>query len=165
MDRIKLSALSLATCCLLLAASAAPASARTITLHFFTKQVYSNFTGPNGQALPPNAPPTLGDRFAFANNDYAGNHKRHSARPVASEHIDCVVNSPTTAICDASLALGGAMLFADNWTLNTASGGPPSAVKLTAGTNQYRHARGTVHIKGVGGPNSNNSDETIVFTP
>lgn len=163
MDRIRLAVVSLAACGAFLAASAVPASARTITLHFFAKQVYSSFTGPNGQALPPNAPPTLGDRLAFANDDYAGNHTHHSRQAVASEHIDCVVNTPTTAICDASLALGGAMLFADNWTL-PATGGPPSVVTLTGGTNQYRHAHGTVHLKSVGA-SGNNSDETITFTP
>lgn len=163
MHRIKTVAVLMAACGVLIAASAAPASARTITLHFFSKQVYANFTGPNGEALPPNAPPTLGDRFSFANDDYAGNHKHHSRRPVASEHIDCVINSPTTAICDAAVALGGAMLFAENWTLNLTTQGPPPSVKLTAGTNQYRHAHGTVYLKPVG--KSNNSDETIRFTP
>ncbi len=164
MLRIRTAAVLAVACGTLIAASAGSASARTITVHFFTKQVYSNFTGPNGQTLPPNAPPTIGDRLAFANDNYAGNHKHHSKRPVASEHIDCVVNSPITAICDASLALGGAMLFSDNWTLNTAMQGPPPVVKLTGGTNQYRHARGTVHLKPVG-KSGNNSDETILFTP
>lgn len=55
------------------------------------------------------------------------------------------------------------MLFADNWSLNLNTQGPASFVKLTGGTNQYRHAHGNVRLKAVG--NSNNSDETVRFTP
>lgn len=163
MHRLRTGAVLAAACGALILASAGPAGAKTLTLHFFSKQVYAKSTGPNGQPLPSNAPPTIGDRFAFANDDYAGNHKRHSKRPVASEHVDCVVNGPTTAMCDGALALGGALLFADNWTINTTSEGPPAVVKITGGTNQYRHAHGTVHFKAV--PHSNNSDETVRFTP
>lgn len=164
MHRLRSAAALVAACGVVIAASASAASARTITLHFFSKQVYSSFTGPSGQPLAGNAPPTIGDRFAFANDDYAGNHKRHSRRPVASEHIDCVVTTPTTAKCDGALALGGALLFADNWTLNLGNQGP-GPIHLTGGTNQFRHAHGTIRVKGVGGPNSNNSDETVRFTP
>ena len=57
------------------------------------------------------------------------------------------------------------MLFADNWTLDLTTQGPPSVIQLTGGTHQYRHARGTVRVKNVGGPNSNNSDDTVRFTP
>jgi hypothetical protein len=166
MHRIKTAAVLVGACGTFLAVMAGAASAKTITLHFFSKQVYSSFTGPSGQALPQNAPPTLGDRFAFASDDYAGNHKHHARRPSSSTHVDCVVNSASTAVCDASLALpSGAMLFADSWTLNLATGGPPAVVHLTGGTNQYRHARGTVQVKNVGGPNSNFSDNTVRFTP
>jgi hypothetical protein len=165
MSRIRTAAVAAATCSILIAASAGVANAKTITLHLFSKQVYSSFRGPNGEALPPNAPPTVGDRFAFANDDYLGNHKHHAKRPFASEHIDCVINSPTTAKCDGALALGGAMLFADNWTLDLTSQSPPSVIKLTGGTNQFRHARGTIRVKPVGGPNSNNSDNTVRFRP
>lgn len=163
MHRIRTAAVLMGACGTFLAATAGVASARTITLHVFSKQVYSKFTGPNGEAVPQNAPPTIGDRFAFANSDYAGNHKHHARRPFASEHVDCVINSLTTAKCDGVIALGGAMLFADNWTLNLTTQGPPSIIHLTGGTNQYRHVHGTVRVKPV--PKSNNSDNTIRFTP
>ena len=63
MHRIRTAAVLATTCGTLIVATAGSASARTITLHFFQKQVYSNFTGPNGQAVPPNAPPAFGDRL------------------------------------------------------------------------------------------------------
>jgi len=156
-------AVTLATCGTTMALSAMPASARTITLHFFSKQVYSSFTGPTGQPLGPTAAPALGDRFSFADDDYVGNHRHHARTPFASDHSDCTIVSAGTALCDGQLALGGSMLFANNFAVSTSSSSGPSKVPINGGTNQYRHAHGTVLTKSL--PHSNNTDTTVIFTP
>jgi hypothetical protein len=163
MNRVRMTVITLGACGALGAIAAVPASAKTITLHFFSKQVYSAFTGPTGQPLPGNAQPTVGDRIEFANDEYVGNHKHHAKRPTASVHVDCTVTSSTGATCDGQLALsGGAMLLASNFTISFTSNAPVNA-KITAGTNQYRHAHGIVISRSIG--NTNNSDDTVKFTP
>jgi hypothetical protein len=61
---------------MVVAVGASAAAAKAVTLHFFSKQVYSRISTANGKPLTPNAPPTVGDRFSFASNDYVGNHDR-----------------------------------------------------------------------------------------
>jgi hypothetical protein len=121
---------------------AAPAVANSTTLHFFSKQVYSKFTGPTGKPLPPHTAPAPGDRVTFASDDYVGTGKHHAKRPTASDREDCTLTSPTAAICDGAIAIGGSMLFADNFTLNFSA--KVTTVKITGGTGRYRHAHGTV---------------------
>lgn len=155
--------LTLAACGTIGALAAVPASAKTITLHFFSKQVYTVFTGPNGQPVAMNAPPAIGDRFVFANDEYVGNHKHHAKQPTASTHVACTVTSAHFATCEGVFAMGGAMLIAPKFTINLASSNAPVKAKITAGTGQWRHAHGTVSSKSIG--NGNTSDDTITFTP
>ena len=163
MNRTRAAILACVACSIAVALSAVPASAKTIVLRFFSKQVYSSFTGPTGLPVPPMTAPAVGDRFSFASNDYRGNHRHHAKRPFASDRVDCVVISAATALCNGQLALGGAMLFADNFKVNLVTMSAPPKVKITGGTIQYRHARGTIAVKNVG--KTNNSDDTVRFTP
>jgi hypothetical protein len=146
-----------------LAVAAAPASAKTVTLHFFEKGVSSSFSDANGQPLSPNAAPAPGDRFSFASDEYAGNHKHHAKHPTASSHVDCTVGASQTAICDGQFALGGSLLLADNFTLNLNSQGS-AAVALKGGTGRFKHAHGHLATKPVGNPNNNTNDVTITIT-
>jgi hypothetical protein len=168
MYRIRTGAASLAALAVLaLAVSAAPASAKTVTLHYFSKQVFSTSISPNGQPVSQNAPPAVGDRLEFASDDYVGNHKKHAKTPTASDHVVCSIATTTstsaTALCSGDFALGGSEVIAANFTLvlsqNNAASGP---IKINGGTGRYKHAHGTVTVKSVG--NTNNNDETVTIT-
>lgn len=156
MGRIKCAAVSAAACAAIIAASASAAAAKTSTLHFFSKQVYSRISDANGHPAVP--PLTVGDRLSFANNDYAGNHKHHAKQATASDHVVCTVTSTITssALCDGTIAIGGSMIFGDDFVLNFISNAA-TTVKITGGTGVYRHARGTIVVKPVG----DNNDLTI----
>jgi hypothetical protein len=155
MSRIKCAAVSLAACATIAAVGASAAAAKTVTLHYFSKQVYSRTSDASGKPLPSNAAPAAGDRISFASNDFVGNHKRHAKVATASDHVVCTVASTSTALCDGTIAIGGAMIIGDDFVLNFNSN--VTKVKITGGTGPYRHARGTVIAKTVG----NNTDLTI----
>lgn len=152
------------TACLVgVAFAAAPASAKTITLHFFEKQTSMSFVGPDGTPLPATAPPATGDRFSFTHDEYVGNHKHHASRPTASTHVECTITGPGAALCSGQIALGGSMLLANNFLLNlTTDQSSPTTVKINDGTLNYRHAHGTLSSKPIGKTNTN--DTTIKFT-
>jgi hypothetical protein len=151
---------SLAACGLVAALAAMPASAKTTTLHFFSKGVYARLSDSSGKVLPSSSRPTVGDRLSVASNDYAGNHKHHAKTATASDRIACTVTGPSTALCDGTFALGGAMLLGDDFVLNFVSNAP-TIVKITGGTGRYRHAHGTVVAKTI---TPNTSDLTIKVT-
>jgi hypothetical protein len=156
MRRIKCAALSTAACLTIVAAGASAAAAKTSTLRFFSTQVYSRISDASGHpAVPPLA---VGDRLSFGDNDYAGNHKHHAKQPTASDHVVCTVTSTSTstALCDGTIAIGGSMIFGDDFVLNFISNAA-TTVKITGGTGRYRHAHGTIIVKPVG----DNNDLTI----
>jgi hypothetical protein len=160
MSRIRCAVAALAACGLVAVLAAVPASAKTTTLNFFSKGVYTRLSDSSGKALPSNSQPAVGDRLSIASNDYAGNHKHHAKRATASDHIVCTVTGPSTALCDGTIALGGAMLLGDDFVLNFASNAP-TVIKITGGTGRYRHAHGTVVAKSV---SMNTTDLTIKVT-
>jgi hypothetical protein len=148
-------------CAATMALLAAPASARSVTLHFFEKNVTGVVTGPAGQPVNPNAMPVPGDKFDSTNLDYAGNHKHHAARYSASTHVACTITSPSAGTCSAQFAQGSSMLLANNFTINFTSAGT-GPIPISEGTGKFRGVRGTVTVKNI--PHSNNSDTTIKIT-
>ena len=163
MNRIKTGAVSIvALAGAMLAMSAVPATAKTITLHFFSKQTSSTLTDANGNPVSQNAPPSVGDRLSFSDDDYVGNHTHHAKRATASDHVNCIVSQPGKGLCNGEQAIGGSMLLAEGFTIDFTSNGP-TRVTITGGTLRYKGAHGTLVVKTIG--NSNNSDNTITFTP
>jgi hypothetical protein len=156
MSRIKCAAASIAACATIIAVGASAAAAKTVTLHFFSKPVYTRVSDASGHPLPPSSAPAVGDRISNGSNDFAGNHKHHAKQATASDHIVCTITSSTSALCDGTVAIGGAMILGDDFVLNFASNAP-TTVKITGGTGTYRHAHGTIIAKTVG----NNTDLTI----
>lgn len=156
MSRIPRATATIAACATIAAVGASAAAAKTTTLHFFSKQVYSRISDASGHPLPPNSAPAVGDRFSFASNDYAGNHKHHAKQATASDHIVCTLTGTSSALCDGTIAIGGSMILGDDFVLNFSSNAA-TTVKITGGTGVYRHAHGTVIAKPVG----NNTDVTI----
>jgi hypothetical protein len=159
MSRIRCAAASVVACAAIMAVGASAAAAKTVTLHFFSKQVYTRISDASGHPSPSNAAPAVGDRLSFASDDYAGNHRRHAKQATASDHIVCTLTSTSRALCDGTIAIGGSMILGDDFVLDFNSSGA-TVVKITGGTGQYRHAHGTVVAQPVG----NNSDLTITVT-
>ena len=161
MSRIRFAGASLAACAALMAVGASAVAAKTVTLHFFSKQVYSRISDASGKPVTSNAF-AVGDRLSFASNDYVGNHKSHAKKATASDHIVCTLTSASTtgftALCDGTIALGGSMILGDDFVLNTSSN--VTTVQITGGTGRYVKAHGTVTSKSLGA-NGSNSDLTI----
>jgi hypothetical protein len=120
---------------------------RRVTLHYFAKQVYTRTSDASGKPLSPNSPLAVGDRFSFASNYYAGNHKHHAKQATASDHVVCTLTSTSTALCDGTIAIGSSMIIGDDFVLNFNSN--TTTVKITGGTGRYRRAHGTVIAKSV----------------
>jgi hypothetical protein len=155
MSRIRCAAASMAACATIVAVGASAAAAKPVTLHFFSKQVYSRTSDASGKPVPPNAAPAIGDRFSFASNDYVGNHTHHATQATASDHVVCTLTSASSGLCDGTIAIGGSMIIGDDFVL--AFNSNLTTVKITGGTGSYRHAHGTIVAKSVG----NNTDLTI----
>jgi hypothetical protein len=156
MNRFTRAGALLAACATILAVSASAAVAKSATMHFFSKGVYTRISDATGTPLSPNSAPAVGDRLSFASNDYVGNHKHHAKHATASDQIVCTQVSASGALCDGQLAIGGSMILGDDFRLDLSSTAA-TIVKITGGTGRYRHAHGTVVSKPVG----NNADLTI----
>ena len=160
MSRIRCAA-AIAACATIMAVGASAAAAKTVTLHFFSKQIYSRISDASGHPLSPNSAPAVGDRISFASNDYAGNHKHHAKQATASDHVVCTLTSASSALCDGTFAIGGSMILGDDFVLSLTSNAA-TTVKITGGTGIYRHAHGTIIGKPV---SANGTDFTIKVSP
>jgi hypothetical protein len=143
--------------------TAASASAKTTTLHFFQKATSEKFLGSDGKPIaPPSGSngPAVGDKFVTTDDDYVGNHKHHAAKATASDHLACTfTDTQGHAICDGQIAIGGSMLLAEDVTVDLSDA---STISVNAGTGVYKHAHGTTFSVSIG--NSDNSDFTVKFT-
>jgi hypothetical protein len=149
----RMTGLALAT----MAMVAAPASAKTITLHYFAKQVSVNVMSRAGNPLNPDKRLVAGDVGDLIGLAYLGNHSHHAKRWSASFHARCVARSSKRVNCDIQIAIGGSMLLGYRIHLNHR--GSFSIIKISAGTGAFQRARGTVTVVDVA--NTNNSDFTI----
>jgi hypothetical protein len=153
--RIRCAATSIAACATILVVGASAATAKTVTMHFFSKSVYSRISDASGRPLPPSSSPAVGDRFSFASDDYRGDHRHHAKLASASDHVVCELISTTRGLCNGTIALGGAMILSDDFVLDFNS--KTVRARITGGTGRYQRAHGTVIAKSVG----HNSDVTI----
>lgn len=166
LQRRSLPIAAIAVCAVTLLLTAASASAKTTTLHFFEKGVSFSFVGPTGKPLPPpgptSGPPVPGDRFNVIDDYYVGNHIHHAKRPTVSDHVECTfIDATGNAKCSGQIAIGGSMLLATDVILNVGQNAPPK-VPINGGTGKYKHAHGVIINTPLG--NSNNADVTIKFT-
>ncbi len=142
-----------------MALATAAASAKTITLHYYSKQARSTFTDAAGHPIP-GRNPKAGDVFDQFNLDYAGNLKHHAKRWTASNHLRCVFNTPSRVTCDGQFAIGGSMLLATGIHPNLSAN--PARFTVNGGTGVFLHAHGTLAAASL--PVSNNADFTIRVT-
>jgi hypothetical protein len=136
------------------------ASARSVTLHYFSKQTSSTFVNPLGQ--PITGAPAVGDINDNTGIDYLGNHKHHAKTTTASDHLRCTITSFTQsagkATCDAQIAIGDSMLLANHASVTLSDA--PQTFAINGGTGIYRHAHGSVKATQAG----NNTDLQIKVT-
>jgi hypothetical protein len=136
-----------------------PAGAATspVVLHFFQKESTLTFYNAAGQVIQ--GYPPVGGHVREDDDDYVGNHLHHAKHWSVTDHLYCnVVSAPATADCFAAFASGGSLMYADNLTINLASGS--GSLAIDGGTGDYAGYSGTCSSTTVG--NSNNSD--IVLT-
>ncbi|MGH2914381.1 MAG: hypothetical protein ACRDMX_05290 [Solirubrobacteraceae bacterium] len=126
------------------AADASAASARTVTMHFFSRLVYSRVSDSTGMRLPAHTAPSVTDRVSYASVDYVGSHKRHAKRATTSDTTNCILASSTSALCNGAFAVGGAMIIADDFVLQFPSTQRVTTIKITGGTGRFLRARGTI---------------------
>ena len=137
------------------------ASAKTTTMHFFSKNVSDNFYQANGQLITnPNAQPAVGDYFISTDLDYTGNAKKHAKTATASDNLVCTITTATQGVCDGSIAIGGSLLLANHVTIDIASNNP--VVPINGGTGQFKGAHGTVTTVEIG--NTANSNFTVTYS-
>lgn len=132
------------------AQAGAAAAAKKTTMHFFSRQVYSRLSDANGRRLPAGSLPATGDRVSYANDDYSGNHLHHASRAAASDRTNCTVVTPSSVLCDGTIAIGGAMILADDYVLTFPSSRPTTTVQITGGTGIYAGARGKIIARNAG---------------
>jgi hypothetical protein len=144
-----------------LAFGAGPASAKTTTLHFFSKAVSNSVFQANGQPITnQNAQPAPGDYFVSTDVDYVGNHKKHAKTSTGSDNLVCTFTTTSMGVCDAVIAVGGSVLLANHVTVDLTANSP--VVPLNGGTGPYKGAHGTLSAAVVG--NSGNSDFTVTYS-
>jgi hypothetical protein len=146
---------------LALAALAPAASAKTATMHLFSRATSATFVTPQGHPLPPNTRPSVGDVNDITGIDYVGNHKHHASHPTGSDHLRCTLTGLTAdgakAVCDGEIAIGGSMLLVNHESLTLPESNGPLVFRINGGTGTYRHAHGRIVATTVG----NNTDFVI----
>ena len=140
------------------------ASAKTVTLHYFSRHTNTTFVNPQGQPIGPTTAPAVGDINDNTGIDYVGNHKHHATRATASNHLRCTITSFTTTAgtgtCDGQIAIGGSMLLANHVPFTFSNKKASSVFSINGGTGIYVHAHGKIIATNVG----NNTDFTITVT-
>jgi hypothetical protein len=136
---------------------AVPASAKTITLHYFFPRGSVTLTDAAGHPQNPHKQPVAGDVGDEIGLAYPGNHRHHAKRWTATYHLRCVFTSSKRATCDGQIAIGGSMLLANGGHLNL--GGSLGGLTINGGTGDFRRAQGT--LTSVSPGNNKNSDITI----
>jgi hypothetical protein len=135
----------------------APASAETITLHYFFKQVRVRLTDAAGHVQNPRKRAVAGDLGDQVGLAYVGNHSAHAKRWTASYHLRCVFRRSPRETCDAQIAVGGSMLLANGIHPNLRDN--LNRVMINGGTGVFQRAHGTLTSVNIG--NTNNSDITV----
>lgn len=147
-SRIRRAVASMAACTTIVATAVAAAATTpvttTVTKHYFSVQVYSRISDSSGARLPTHFMPVAGDRISYADNDYVGTQKHHAKRATASDHTLCTITGSNSVLCDGALAIGGALILADDYLIDFPSTKKVTTIKITGGTGRYRGARGTV---------------------
>ena len=134
---------------------AASAAGKSATFHLVEKDVGFNYVD-NPPRGGENAPPTIGDMFAFTANvlTKSGKHAGHL-------EATCTVTrggKPGYGTCVGVMALAGGQLSLQ--ALTTVESNGPNTIAIVGGTKAYEGASGSIRSV-PRGPNSNFSDDTV----
>lgn len=112
----------------------ATAGAKTETLRFFSKDVSTTLTHPDGTVVrrPPYPQPKPSDVLDINSLDYTGNHRHHTKRWSFSHHARCVF-ATAQPDCETQAAIGGSLLIIRGY--------PGTVID---GTGRYQGATGQV---------------------
>src|SRR5690348_10607349 len=83
--------LAIAAALLIAAIGPSAASAKTQTLHVFSKVQQFTLTTPDGQVMhaPPAGPVPAGTVMEIDSIDFKGTHKKHSKKPIGGDYLRC----------------------------------------------------------------------------
>jgi hypothetical protein len=141
------------------------ASAKTATVHFYSKTLFVNMYQADGQPVTnQNVLPVVGEYYTSTDIDYPGNNKHHGSSSSGYDHLVCTFTSVTSAagqtVCDAEVFYNGSLLYADHFPLAVSfSSAQVSRVPISGGTGQFKNAHGTIVSADIG--STNNSNFTI----
>jgi hypothetical protein len=126
---------AIAAVALALSPAAAQAAGKTETLRFFSTDMVYTFTEADGTVHEglPETEPQAGDVIDIYAVDYAGNHRRHSKRPVATDHTRCTFGTAEEPECVTHAAIGSSLLIVEGF---------PGTI--VGGTGRYYGATGRV---------------------
>ena len=139
-------------------AESAGATPSTMVLHYFQVQTALNFY--NAVNVVIHHYPPLGGHVREDDVDYVGDQAHHAATWTVSDHLFCtVVSMPATARCFGQFAIGGALIYADNFTVNLAAN--DGAIPVDGGTGNFAGYTGSITETSIG--NTNDSDLIITL--
>jgi hypothetical protein len=102
--------MTLALTALALTPAAGAGEPKTETLRFFSKEVSTTLTHPDGSVERGSfSEPQPGDVLDFNSLDYVGDHRRHAKRWSASDHGRCEFTTGEPK-CISHVAIGGSLL-------------------------------------------------------
>jgi hypothetical protein len=136
-------------------ASAAPS---TMVLHYFQVQGPLNFY--NASNVLVHGYPPLGGHIREDDIDYVGDKTSHAATWTVSDHLFCtVVKMPSTGQCFGEFAVGGSLIYADDFIVHLAAGA--GAIHVDGGTGHFAGYTGTITETQLG--KTNDSDVVITL--
>jgi hypothetical protein len=105
--------LAIAAALLIAAIGPSAASAKTQTLHVFSKVQQFTYTTVDGTVThaPPSGAPAAGDVMEIDSIDFKGTHKKHSRKPIGGDYLRCTFgDDPQNPDCFGFAALKGGLL-------------------------------------------------------
>jgi hypothetical protein len=127
-------------------------------IHLFQKETTLTFYDASDAVIQ--GYPPVGGHVKEDDVDYVGDHLHHAKQWTVTDHQYCtVVSAPATAECSVEFAVGGSLIYADDFTLDLASSSNSETLAIDGGTGHFAGYSGTYSSTTVG--NSNNSDVVL----
>jgi hypothetical protein len=139
-------------------------AASTKTFHLFSKETSSKLYDASGTLVTdPHGAPSAGGYFVVTDNDYRGTHKKHSKKPIATDHLVCTFVADATGAlqptCDGQIALPGGLVFFDK--VKTDFNAAAITFPIQGGTGKYAKATGGSLVSTFLGEDSSDSDLVV----
>ncbi|MGH9045294.1 MAG: hypothetical protein ACRDVP_10770 [Acidimicrobiales bacterium] len=133
---------------------------RIVTLHYFSKDTKTKAWDPKGRTLAKGSSPQKGDKLSVLSNEYSGNHKHHSRKPVGSGTLKCTYANGTTASCTYTLSVAGSQVAGKASLVEMQSG--LASFGVNGGSGSYQGVKGLISSTAVG---AKGADLVVVLLP